>query len=344
MRIWIDIVNSPQVLFFRPILAVLKEQGHELLLTTRDYGQTLALADQYGLAHTPIGRHGGRSVRGLVEQNVLRVRDLVRFVRSQRIDLAVGHNVYSQAIAARVLRLPLVTLMDYEHQPANHINFRLAQRVIVPHPFPDAALRKYGARRSRVAKYSGLKEELYLADFVPAPGLREQLGVPPEAILAVLRPPATWAPYHRFKGGIFDDALRYVVRQEGVQAVFLPRIEEQAAWARSLGCANLQIPPKAVDGPNLLYHADLVISGGGTMNREAAVLGTPAYTVFAGEKSAVDAYLVRAGRLTIVDTLADLATIKVVPKTRQLDRELRPQLVCEVADLITSTYKPHQVQ
>jgi len=337
MRIWVDLVNSPQVLFFRPILPVLERRGHELIITTRDYGQTLALADQHHLRHTPIGRHGGKSVRGLIGQNLLRVRDLVAFIRDKGIDLAAGHNVYSQALAARRLGLPLVTLMDYEHQPANHLNFRLARRVIVPHPFPDAALRKYGAHPSRVARYSGLKEELYLADFVPTPGVRAQLGIPADAILAVLRPPATWAPYHRFKEGIFDDALRYVVAQPGVAAVFLPRIEEQAAWARGLGFANLYIPPQAVDGPDLLYHADLVISGGGTMNREAAVLGTPAYTVFAGEKSAVDAYLVAAGRLNIVTERAELARIQVVPKSRQLHREPRPELVDEVVGLILDT-------
>src|SRR4051812_7699056 len=282
MRIWIDLVNSPQVLFFRPLLAPLERRGHELIITTRDYGQTLPLAEQYSLAHTPIGKHGGKSLRGMVGENVLRVRDLVRYIQPLGVELAVGHNVYSQALAARVLRIPLVTLMDYEHHPANHINFRLADRVIVPHPFPDASLRKYGAHPDRVAKYSGLKEELYLADFVPAPGLREELSIPDEAVLVVLRPPATWAPYHRLKHGVFDEALQYVVKQPGVAAVFLPRIEEQAEWARSLGLDNLLIPPKAVDGPNLLYHADLTISGGGTMNREAAVLGTPAYTVFAG--------------------------------------------------------------
>jgi predicted glycosyltransferase len=337
MRIWVDLVNSPQVLFFRPILPVLARQGHDLIITTRDYGQTLALADQHHLAHTPIGRHGGKSVRGLVEQNLLRVRALVEFIGDQRIDLAVGHNVYSQALAARWRRIPLVTLMDYEHQPANHLNFRLAQRVIVPQPFPAAALRKYGARPSRVARYSGLKEELYLADFVPAANPRAQLGIPADAILVVMRPPATWAPYHRSKQGMFDDALRYVAAQPGVAVVFLPRIEEQAAWARSLGLANLHIPPAAVDGPNLLYHADLVISGGGTMNREAAVLGTPACTVFAGERSAVDAYLVDAGRLIIVTDPAELSRIKVAPKTRQLARELRPQLVDQVVRLILET-------
>ena len=314
MRIWIDLANSPQVLFFRPIIAELKRRGHDVLITTRDFAQTVQLADQIGLPHTVIGRHGGRRLARIVEQTFARAWKLLRFVRGQGVQLAVGHNVYSQALASAALGLPLVTLMDYEHQPANHLCFRLAAKVIVPEPFPDEALRKYGASRGKVARYSGVKEEVYLSDFVPQPDYLDSVGVPKDKIIVVMRPPGPWGLYHRFENPLFDKVLDHIASHQGTYIVFLPRMAYQAEAVRVRGYANVWVPPTALDGPNLLYHADLAVSGGGTMNREAAVLGTPAYSVFKGKPAAVDRYLMGSGRMKHIMLEEQIPSIRIEKK------------------------------
>ncbi len=317
MRIWIDLANSPQVLFLRPIIAELERRGHEVLITSRYYAQTVALADKYKLVHTPIGHHKGKNLLNSVRVTVSRILGLVNWARMQPpIDLAISHNSYSQAMATALLRIPFVTLMDYEHQPLNHLCFRLARRVLVPEAFPDDFLAKFGAGRKGI-KYHGLKEQVYLSDFSPRADFLQDHGIPAERIVAVMRPPAPWAPYHRMENTVFDQVLATLAAADETFIVFLPRVPAQAQAASALGHANLWVPPQALDGPNLLYHADLVISGGGTMNREAAVLSTPVYTVFKGKPAAVDRYLIEHGRMVQVREAEDIEKIRIRKKQRK---------------------------
>jgi predicted glycosyltransferase len=333
VNLWIDLANSPQVLFFRPLIAELLRRGHRITLTSRDFAQTVPLADKLGLAHTPIGGHGGRRWSNILQATLLRARELVKWARARpAFDLAVSFNSYGQAIAAARLHLPYVTLMDYEHQPANHLCFRLARRVIVPECFPENSLARFGARY-KTLKYDGIKEQIYLADFVPQPNYLQALGIDTTRPVIVMRPPAPWAAYHRnFKDTLFDEVMEHTLRQN-VTVIFTPRIPEQADQARSLAKTNLWIPPQVLDGPNLLYHADMVISGGATMNREAGVLGTPAVTVFKGVLAAVDEYLIRRGRMIQITDRAELDSLLFEKKTSP-NVSIDAQLVNQVADMI----------
>ncbi len=334
MNIWIDLVNSPQVLFFRPILKELQKRGHNLYITSRAYAQTCSLAEDYQIPNTPIGQHGGKNWGGILYHNMDRVFKLCKWVRTQpKIDLAISHNSYTQAIASKMLRIPFVTLMDYEYQPLNHLCFRLAKRVIVPSAFPDKMLAGYGAQK-KVKKYSGIKEEIYLSDFNPDEELLSDLNVDPQKILIVVRPPATWTLYHRFENPLFDLVMQYLAEQKDNLIIFLPRVESQAIWAKQLGIPHLIIPSKTLDGPNLLFAADIVISAGGTMNRESAVLGTPTYTVFGGKLGAVDDYLIKKGRMVPIKDKKDLDRIKVEKKKKQHDFIRTLQLVTEVTNYI----------
>jgi predicted glycosyltransferase len=335
MRIWVDLANSPQVLFFRPILAELKRQGHEIMITSRDFAQTVALADQHGLTHTSIGHHGGSRWLNIFRRTMGRAVALAQWAGRQKpIDLVVSHNSYSQAVAARLIRRPFVTLMDYEHQPFNHICFRLARRVIVPETFPDISLRRFGATKKAV-KYPGLKEQLYLMDFTPAPGYLSKLGIPEDQVVIAMRPPAPWAAYHRqFTNTLFDHVLTTLAQEEQLYIIFLPRVALQGEAVRKLGYRNIYVPEAALDGPNLLYHADLAISGGGTMNREAAVLGTRAYTVFNGKLGAVDQYLIDRGRLCQIACEAEVGKIKAEKHGHAKKTMLDSDLVGLITQLI----------
>lgn len=346
MRIWIDLANSPHVPFFRPLIADFRAGGHEVLVTARSFAQTVELAERAGLSPVVIGAHGGARLGGKAREIFGRAFALASWARGKRFDLAVSHNSYAQIVAALVLRIPSATLMDYEHQPANHLAFRLARRVIVPASFPAASLEKYGANAARVRRYDGIKEDVYLADFAPDAEFSDELrslGVAPEDVLVVVRPPAREALYHRFDNTLFDELVEFLLRHENVRILLLARTEAQreSYRARWNSHARIVLPRRALDGANLIAAADLVVSAGGTMNREAAALGTPAATVYAGEWAAVDEMLVGEGRLRRIVARDDFTKLKLVKKKahgfENARRERRGDVRGEVARLILET-------
>jgi hypothetical protein len=320
MRIWIDLANSPHVPFFAALGEEFRARGHELEVTAREFAQTIELAERANLAPAVVGGHGGRELKGKAGNLFARALALRSWARARpRFDLAVSHNSYSQIVAARALNLRNVTLMDYEHQPANHLAFRLASRVVVPRAFPDDALKRFGASKRKVRRYDGFKEDVYLAGWRPQAGalenMRESLGVDAAHVLVVVRPPARDALYHRFDNELFDALLAHLCAQDGARVVLLARTGAQREeFAARRGGENIIMPRAALDGATLIAAADLVVSAGGTMNREAAALGVPAATVYAGRWAAIDEELVREGRLMRISTQADIRALPVVKK------------------------------
>jgi predicted glycosyltransferase len=305
MRVWIDLTNSPHVLVMRPIIVRLEQRGHEVEVTARDFAQTLELCERFGIEHTPIGRHrGGRlaaKARGLAARSVA----LVRWARGRRFDVALGHGSNDVTVAAAVLRIPSSTMFDYEWATIQHnLNCRLARAVVVPDAIPPERLYRYGAR-GKVRAYSGLKEEYYLADFEPDPAVLGDLGLEPAQPIAVVRTPPEVSLYHRFHNDLFTQVLE---RLRGSQAVVLPRTTSQRAELLSVG--GFIVPERAVDAQSLITYADLVVSAGGTMNREAVALGTPVLTVFEGRLGAVDERLISEGRLQRLERPEDVELVK----------------------------------
>jgi predicted glycosyltransferase len=330
VKIWIDLATAPQVLFFRPILRQLENKGHTLSITARDYAQTIQLAEQLRIPFITIGRHGGSSLRGLITQIFLRSFKLAAWARKQSFDLCISHNSYSQVTAAWLLKIPSVTLMDYEHQPLNHLCFRLAGHVLVPEPFPEAMLIKFGAAH-KYQKYHGVKEQIYLHDFQPDPDYRTKVDLPADSFLVVVRPPATWAAYHRFENDLFDILLERLNEIEDAYILFVPRLPEQNSSIQNL--PHIHPANRVYDGPNLIYHSDMVVSGGGTMNREAAVIGTRTYTIFKGRAGSADDYLIDKGRMHRLADLSDLNKMDFQDRSK-LPPMLRSNLLEEVTDLI----------
>ncbi|MBV9925432.1 MAG: DUF354 domain-containing protein [Acidobacteria bacterium] len=339
MLIWIDLANSPHVPFFRALAGEFGARGHEVLVTAREFAQTVELAEAAGLRPEVVGGYGGGKLSGKAGNLLGRAWALARWAKGKGFGLAVGHNSYSQVLAARALGLRAVTLMDYEHQPANHLAFRLASRVVVPESFPEEALRKFGARPRKVRRYRGIKEDVYLSDFEPDPEfgglLTERLGIDVSRnTLVVVRPPAREALYHRFENGLFDALLARLLSSPNVEVVLLARTDAQREEIVSrFPAGNLHAPREALDGANLVAAADLVVSAGGTMNREAAALGVPAATVYAGRWAALDERLVREGRLQRIATQAEIEALRVEKKGARCARR-RSGVRAEVADLI----------
>jgi len=315
MRIWIDLANSPHVPFFKALVTRFVAQGHDIETTAREFAETIPLAHAAGFNPQVIGVHAGRAVSAKAGGLVSRAWALVRWARRRKFDLALSHNSYSQILAARALRLKTVTLMDYEHQPANHLAFRFASRIIVPASFPAARLRRYGAAVGKVRRYHGTKEDVYLADFQADPLFAArlcELGVNPDNVLVLMRPPAHDALYHRFQNTLFDETLTMLLAKDNVQVILLPRNEAQRSeYARF---ERLVIPATPLDGANLIAASDLVISAGGTINREAAALGVPAASIYAGKWAAVDEELIKEGRLRRITSSDEVRNLPVEKK------------------------------
>jgi hypothetical protein len=292
MRVWVDLTNSPHPLVMRPIVECLRADGHAVSVTARDFAQTVELAQRLGLEPTVIGRHRGAGLAAKAAGLGSRSLALARWARRRRFELAFGHGSNDVTVAAAALRIPCATMFDYEWASVQHnVNCRLARVVVVPDAIPAGRLDRYGAR-GKVRPYPGLKEEYYLADFEPDPAVLGELGLDQREPIVVVRTPPAVSLYHRFENELFAGVL---ARVQGSQAVVLPRIESQRAELVAAG--GFIVPEQAIDAQSLIAYADLVISAGGTMNREAVALGTPVWTTFEGRLGAVDERLIAQRRM-----------------------------------------------
>jgi uncharacterized protein len=336
MRLWIDLANSPHVPFFKALAGRFIAQGHEIETTAREFAETVPLAQSAGFGAEVVGAHAGRAVSAKAGSLMSRAWALAAWAKKRNFDLAISHNSYSQILAARALRIKTITMMDYEYQPANHLAFRLTSRIIVPTGFPAKRLRRYGASVGKVRRYHGTKEDVYLADFQPDPSFParlSELGIKTDNVLVLVRPPAHDALYHRFQNTLFDEALALLMANEKVQVLLLPRNEAQRAVYSARAGERFIIPAEPLDGANLINASDLVISAGGTINREAAALGVPAFSIYAGLWASVDEELINEGRLQRIATAADLQKLQIEKKPEAKPRR-SVAVIDEVVQLI----------
>jgi predicted glycosyltransferase len=307
-KIWIDLDNSPHVPFFKPIIDELEERGYSVLLTARRCFQVIELADKAGLQYTAIGRHHGkhRLIKGV--GLLFRALQLTQAVFRARPQLAISHGSRAQLIASKLLRIPCVIIFDYEHTEG--IPFIRADWLIAPEIIMENNSLKY--KRFRLKTYPGIKEYVYVTNFKPDPTIFEQLNLSNNQPIVTVRPPATEAHYHKHQSEeLFEEVMDFLVSDSHCQLILLPRNDKQAhfirkKWSEWYDTRKIIIPEEVVDGLNLIWHSDLVISGGGTMNREAAALEVPVYSIFRGEIGAVDKYLSNSGRLTLLKSTSEI--------------------------------------
>src|SRR3954449_4372068 len=133
MRVWIDLTNSPHVLVMRPVIRALQRRGADVLVTARDFAQTLELCERHGIDAEPIGRHRGGRLAAKGVGLLSRSAALTRWARGRKFDLAIGHGSNDVSVAARLLGIRVTTAFDYEWARVQHqINCRLAHAVVVP--------------------------------------------------------------------------------------------------------------------------------------------------------------------------------------------------------------------
>jgi len=315
--IWIDLDNSPHVVLFAPIIPQLEKRGYRVMITTRDCFQVCDLADRAGLRYHRIGRHYGRHKSLKLVGLVVRALQLAPLVVHQKPALALSHGSRSQMLLAAVLGIPWVVMVDYEY--VQLLPLLRANKILVPDVVPTAPLQKYARQ---VSTYPGIKEDLYVPFFRPDPLLRAQLGVNEREVLVVVRPPATEAHYHNpASEALFAAVIEFLGSHSQVKMVVLARSRQQEetlrrTWPHLLAAGRIILPPTVLDGLNLIWNADLVVSGGGTMNREAAALGVPVYSIFRGQIGAVDRYLAEQGRLMLLASEEDVRS-KIAIRRRE---------------------------
>jgi predicted glycosyltransferase len=310
--IWIDLENSPHVPFFVPIILDLERNGCEVILTARDFAQTRELVERAGLNVRIIGGEWGNNsiikAFGLLQRSLR----LAWMMRGKKISLAVGHGSRGLLIASKILRIPVLELYDYEGASVRLFN-RLSIFVMTPEAIPFSTLEKLGLLKKKHLTYPGLKEDVYASDFKPNDKIITELGLDPTRIIITIRPPSYTAHYRSGESfRLFDGIMKLVGDRNDIQIVMLPRGRAGSADLRKW--INVLIPAHAVDGMNLLYHSDLVISGGGTMNREAASLGIPTVTMFKGPMGAVDKWLIDEGKMLVIDNAEE-----ILPMLRKRD-------------------------
>ncbi len=311
MKVWVDCTAAAHPLVLRPIIERLEARGDEVFITAREYGQTVGILDRLGMHYTVVGEHGGASRLGKVRALESRSRALTKVVWERQPELALAHGSVDLAVVSWLLRIASVQMQDYEFANLQRqIAFRAARRVLAPEAIPVDRLRKIGAKPKKLVRYPGLKEEYYLADFVPDEGIIDDLGLDRTKVIVIVRPPPETSEYHA-PNDIYALTVKALADADGqVQAVIIPRTPQQGEAARALGAPNLLIPDRAIDAQSLIACADLVVSAGGTMNREAVALGTPVYTTFSGKMGGVDEVLIHEGRLQVLEDPAALPLVK----------------------------------
>ena len=308
--IWIDLENSPHVPFFRPIAEELQRRGCTVLLTARDCFQVRELADLFGLKYHLVGHHYGKHKIAKVLGLGVRMLQMVPFALRNKPDLALSHGSRSQFLVSVALRIPMLTVADYEH--VNWMGSLQRSWVVAPEVIPQAALRGLGYEDEKILRYPGIKEDVYVARFKPDDSSRKRLALGSDDLVILVRPPATEAHYHNPESEkLLDAVFEAISRHHNARVILLPRTPQQEAdlrrqWQPLFENGRILVPPQVMDGLDLIWCSDLVISGGGTMNREAAALGLPVYSIFRGKIGAVDEYLARTGRLVLVESEEDV--------------------------------------
>ena len=313
--VWVDFENAPHVWVLSPIIDRLQKQGYSTILTARDFSYTLALCRHFGYSVDVVGVPGiARSNAGKAILLAVRTLQLTRLMvhKGQKISLALSHGSRSQILTARLLGVKIISMDDYEY--SNQSAIRFVNSLLVPWAIPKE---HWGRYAGKIVHYPGSKEELYLSRFMPGVNLPE---LSTGRVNVLFRPEGRTTHYHSKQSEILQRAvLDYLSGQENILVVLLPRDAEQARELENYCTAKrfpFWIPEVVLDGPGLIWQMDLVVGGGGTMTREAAVLGVPAYSFFGGPWGAVDRYLQSTGRLVQIAGPEDIEQIVIHSRER----------------------------
>jgi len=340
MKVWFDCTAAAHPLVLKPIIDRFQERGDEVLVTAREYGQTVGILERLGIEHRVVGAHGGGSKLGKGWALASRSARLGGVAWKFRPDLAVAHGSVDLALVAGSNLIPSAQLQDYEFAGLQRqLAFRIAKRVLVPDTIPIERMARIGAKGDKLVRYPGLKEDYYLAGFEPDPAVITELGIDRKRVLVVVRPPPETSEYHA-ENPLYEQVIDRLAAADSVTAIIIPRTDSQAEIARGRNSPNLIVPDHAIDAQSLIAYADLVVSAGGTMNREAVALGTPVYTTFAGRMGGVDEALIAEGKLLVLESPEQLELVKRVGEPGPREPQDPEFLVQGILGALPINWKP----
>ncbi len=339
-KIWIDLENSPHVPFFKPIIHELEQLGYAVTITARDCFQVFELADMAKFDYRKVGRHYGKNKAAKFMGLGIRTLQMAPIILKEKPDLAVSHGSRSSFVLANLLGIPNITIVDYEH--AKWVRLPRISWVMAPEVIPEQAFTSTGIDKEHILRYPGIKEDVYTPQFRPNPAILQELGLQDHHLVVTIRPPATEAHYHNPESEkLLDAVLTRLAEHPDAKVVLVPRTGRQdqeirRAFPAMFASGKFIVPAQVVDGLDLIWYSDLVISGGGTMNREAAALGVPVYSIFRGKLGSVDKYLSDTGRLVLLQSVDDvLRQLKLVRRTRSTEgQSQRPALQRVVENIV----------
>lgn len=333
--IWIDVDNSPHVPLFAPLIKYYQEKGVEVILTARNHSQTIELLQNLGFERGfgIVGKHYGKNkihkILGLLTRAKQLISYLKKLRRTYEVKVAVSHGSRAMVLAAKWLKIPVITMYDYEFTETKIFNL-FSDRVLIPEKIADKILDEIGLPISKRFKYQGLKEEIYLNHFQPSQTFwddfesKNKVSILKENVLVALRPPAATANYHNKNSEVlFNELLKFLLSNENAFTLILPRTEAQKIEIKQLIDSNnldskkCVLLEKSVNGLDLANNVDLLISGGGTMNREAVLLGTTVYSIFLGKQGALDLAMEKEGLITFIRQSSDFDKIHLKKSTKR---------------------------
>lgn len=338
--IWFDLDNSPHVPLFRPVFNNLDAMSQRYIITARDFAQTQDLMKMWNINYLPIGKHGGKSKIMKILNLFQRSYQLRSGIKDNNIKLAVNHGSRTQIFTSKFMSIPSVWMMDYEYTETNILN-TFSTYILAPSHIPEKRLKDCGISIEKLIRYNGFKEELYLNDFIPNTNFRNEIGIDKDTTLVVFRPPSITANYHNPESEkLLIESLNYFSNHDNTVCLIVNRTNKEKEFLESNITIDDKIKflEKPVDGLQLLYTADIAFSGGGTMNREAALLGTKSYSIFTGKRPYLDEYLQDQGKLTFVENMGDLEKIEVVRKENEI-KNFSNNIAEEVTNLLIDLTK-----
>lgn len=337
--IWFDLDNLPHVSLFRPIFKELEKRKVKYIVTARDFNHTVEQLKYWKIKHTAIGCHGGKNKIKKIVNLFERSYQLKKYIKNfDNIRLAVSHGSRTQVVASKQMGIKSLVMMDYEYTETKIFNY-LSTYMLIPKFIPDSRLASVGLNLKKVIRYDGFKEQIYLNSFVPDPNFRKKIGINDNQILVVIRPPGMVGNYHDSKSEkLLIEGIKYFGNFDNVVCLLLTRtkVDKQFIKENSIFTKNIRFLEKPVDGLQLLFAADIAISGGGTMNRESALLGTKTHSIFTGKHPYLDEYLERQGKLTFINQPDDFYNIPVKRDTNKkfFYNNIRSNLSKEIVDII----------
>ena len=292
MNVWIDLTNSPHVNFFKDMIKEL-QVDHKILLTCRPLANTVEILDLCRLPYTIIGKHYGRNLIKKTGGFPLRIFQLYRLLRSKNVDVAISHSSFYSPLVAKLIGARCLYLNDNEYAAGNRISFIFADRILVPEFLNNRKIRRQWGKLSKVIKYPGLKEGIYLWRYSDQNPKMNTANIELDKKTIYIRPEPPAAQYYKGRINFIDDLLLGI--QSKVRVVLLPRNADQKAYYRQEKFKHIHIPEQPIDLAELIKSCDLFIGAGGTMTREAAVLGIPTICIYQDALLDVDQYLIDQG-------------------------------------------------